>query len=115
MQIKLYEAESGRSPVLEFLLSQQPDVANRLRQDINHLQTHGLDLMRSSKMKKLRGQTDVYELRTPYRGVAYRILFTIVDGVAWLLHGFPKKTQHTPIRHVRIAIARRGELLRLSK
>lgn len=45
----------------------------------------------------------LYEVRTQYRGNAYRVLFCIADSAMLLLHGFQKKTQRTPGHQIDLA------------
>lgn len=81
--------------------------AQRIMKDIDHLEEQGKNLLGSSKkMKKLQGYKDLYELRTYYKGMSYRILFKIVKGEAWLLEAFKKKGNGTPQRFIDNAQAR---------
>lgn len=52
----------------------------------------------------------IWELRVSFGKEQYRILYTVVQGVAVLLEGFRKKTQQTPKRRLNLAMARQREL-----
>lgn len=53
---------------------------------------------------------ELWELRVLLRSGAARILFTVVDGYAVLLHGFIKKSQKTPQADLGLARRRRRQL-----
>lgn len=63
--------------------------------------------------KKLEG-TDIWEFRTLYAGIAYRLLAfwdTQNDTLVVCTHGFLKKTQKTPEKEIAKAEAARQEYL----
>lgn len=65
-------------------------------------------------LKKLEG-TDIWEFRTLYGGIAYRLLsFFDPDEHALIIttHGFIKKTQKTPQKEIERAQAIRNEYLK---
>lgn len=65
--------------------------------------------------KKLDG-TDIWEFRTLYNGICYRILsFWDTESKALIIttHGFVKKTQKTPISEINRANAIRNEYFKL--
>jgi phage-related protein len=82
--------------------------------DIDHLQQQGLGLLATKKMKQLTGYKHLYELITNFKGVGYRIIFTVVNGEAWLLEAFKKKSNQTPQRHIDTALGRCNQILQLS-
>lgn len=112
MQVMLWESSSSRSPILEFIESQPIGVAKTIMRDIDHLEERGMQLLgNSKKVKKLKGQRKLWELRTVTKGMAYRLIFTIVNGVAWIVMAFKKKTEATPLHHIKIACQRRDQLI----
>lgn len=53
---------------------------------------------------------DLWEVRVSVRAGAARVLFTIEDDDAVLLHGFVKKSQRTPRADLALALRRLAEL-----
>ena len=54
-------------------------------------------------MFKKMGDSDIWEFRTLYRGIAYRLLAfwdTESETLVVVAHGFVKKTQKTPKREI---------------
>ena len=52
--------------------------------------------------------TNLWEVRTNLQGRIARVLFTMVDNVMVLLHGFIKKSQETPKQELDLAKTRRN-------
>ncbi len=111
MTINVWQADSGRSPVMNFINSQDVKAGQRIMKDIDHLEEQGVALQHTKKLKKLQGYTSLYELITNFRGMGYRIIFTIIKGDAWLLEAFKKKSSDTPRQYIDTAIGRRNLLL----
>ena len=65
-------------------------------------------ILRPPYIKKL--QDKLYELRVSGK-VAVRIFYTIVDGKYYLLHGFKKKTEKTPLKEIKTALDRMKMLI----
>jgi len=106
MNIKFWKTATGRYPVKDFIQTQGSGPAQRIMKDIDHLKEQGLKLLASNKLKKLRGNSNLYELRTKHGNLSYRILFKENDDTAWLLAGFRKQGNETPDRHIKTAIRR---------
>lgn len=113
MKVELWRSDTGRCPVGEFI-SQigQTDskAAGRILKDIDHLEEHGRELSKSDKVKKLKGHKNLYELRTFFNGMGYRIIFSIHKGTAWLLEAFSKKGKSTSKKYIENALIRRRSL-----
>ena len=65
----------------------------------------------NSLFKKL-GSSDIWEFRTLFDGVAYRLFAfwdTEVDALVVATHGITKKSQKTPQKEIAKAIAKRKE------
>lgn len=108
MNINFWETDQGRSPVFEFIQSQDPKAAARVLKDIDRLEQQGLKLLNDpNKLKKLKGHKNIYEIKTYCKGIYYRILFTILRGEIWLLEGFKKKSNDTQPRYIATAITRK--------
>jgi phage-related protein len=55
-------------------------------------------------------ETGLWEVRVNLSNRIGRVLFTVVDQQAVLLHGFIKKSQRTPARELAVARQRKGQL-----
>jgi phage-related protein len=107
MDVRFWKAGSGKCVVAEFIKSQDKIAAQRIMKDIDYLEEQGLNLLiNPNKMKKLKGYKNLYELRTSFRGIWYRILFGIFKDEAWLVEAFKKKGNNTPQRNIDKAVAR---------
>jgi phage-related protein len=107
MEVKYWTTASERPAVFEFIESQPPDAAQRLMKSVEHLAEQGMNLlMVPSRAKHLRGYADLYELKVDYKGIFYRIIFCVKHGIAYLLLAFKKKTNSTPMKHIRTALSR---------
>lgn len=82
-----------------FLDEQKEVVRRKIMTNIDFVER---GIMRSDLFKKLKG-TEIWELRTQYEGMAYRIL-SFWDKQQRVLviatHGFVKKTQKTPAKEI---------------
>lgn len=111
MIINVWSTDSRRSPVMSFIDSQDDKAAARILRDIDHLEEQGTGLLITKKMKKFKNYTSLYELITNFKGMGYRIIFTIINGEAWLLEAFKKKSFDTPQHYINTALTRRKSLL----
>lgn len=111
MKVKVWP-QHGRSPVLKFIKKQAPEHRARIMKDIEFFEEQGLELLAvPSKLKKLKGYAELYELIVDFKGIFYRIIFTVVDGEAWLLEAFKKKDNNTRKTYIANAASRRETLL----
>lgn len=97
---QFYELSSGREPVREWIKALDRDDCKIIGDDIKDVEFSwpiGMPLCRP-----LGG--GLWEVRSNLtRGRIARILFCISEGQMVLLHGFIKKTQHTPQADMLIA------------
>ncbi len=108
MQIKLFERTNGKCPVYEYISNLNEEDQDKIDYKIEMLEKYGLQqLLRTEDVKKIEKKYKIYELR-PY---GYRITFTKVDDIYWLLHGFSKKTNKTPKKEIDKAINIKKQLL----
>jgi phage-related protein len=111
MKINFWKTDSGRSPVLIFMEKQDPKASSRMIKDLDHFEDKGLVLLADhNKLKRLHGYKNMYEIKTYFKGVYYRIIFTVLRGEAWLLEAFKKKSDDTPVRFIKTALARKQSL-----
>lgn len=107
-QVVLYETEDGKQPVREFLQGiRDKKLRAKTYRSIGLLERTGRSLT-EPEVKHLGG--GIWELRTRQSSNAVRYLyyFHAADRVV-IVHGFVKKTQKTPARHLRLAQTRMKE------
>ena len=95
------------------IMSSEADAfLDTLRQDIKDKIVYNVDMVANGYMdkdlfKKLDG-TDIWEFRTLYKGIQYRLLAfwdTDAETLVIATHGFVKKTQKTPSKEINKAEA----------
>ena len=92
LQVRFFLTSNGTEPVREWLKTLPPADQRTIGEDIKTVQYGwplGMPLVR--KLDK-----GIWEVRIHLGGRIARILFTVVDDVMVLLHGFIKKSQTTP-------------------
>lgn len=103
-----YEDDSGKSPVLDFLLSLAPKEQDKCFQYIQVL----LDFdnrLPAQYAKHVEG--DLWELRPEFGGVELRLFyFTLMQNLVVFVHAIKKKTQKTKRSDIELAIKRIKEL-----
>lgn len=100
---------SGKETVADFISVFPNSIVIKIRSDIKLLQEFGLNLLSTSKVKKISGQSNVFELRTK-SSVQIRLFFVFVNpNIFIILHGFVKKTNKTPLKELKTAISRKKE------
>lgn len=107
LRVKFFRAAEGREPVREWLKALSQEERKVIGDDIRTVQFGwplGMPLVR--KM-----EAGLWEVRVDLpRGIA-RVVFTVFEGDAVLLHGFVKKSQKTPLSDLDTA-RQRKKLLR---
>jgi phage-related protein len=99
-----FRTESGNEPVREWLVGLGED-ERRINADISVVAEHWPSVLRTSLVKKLRGEGNLWEIRSRIsdgKRIA-RVLFTIDSSEIILLHGFIKKSQKTLLKDLRLA------------
>ena len=92
LDVRFFRTETGVEPVRDWLKALDAPERKIIGEDIKTVQFGwplGMPLVR--KMAK-----DLWEIRIHLHGRIARVMFTVVDGVMVLLHGFIKKSQLTP-------------------
>jgi phage-related protein len=105
MEIEFWENSKGEVPVLEFVRAQNPKSQKKIFKIIGWFKKYGLNkFIDSGYGDKLKGTEKKYG-RKIYQLIIghYRILFGIIERVAWLVNGFIKKGKHTPKKEIKIA------------
>lgn len=92
LEVRFFRTDSGTEPVRDWLRELSAIDRRVIGEDIKTVQFGwplGMPLVR--KMEK-----DLWEIRIHLDGRIARIMFTVVEGMIVLLHGFIKKSQTTP-------------------
>lgn len=100
--------------VVKFLRSQNPKAVKKIASVIDYVA--GGD-MNTEFFKKL-GDTEIWEFRTQFMGIAYRLLAfwdTREQALIITTHGFIKKTQKTPQNEIEKAERKRKEYFNIKK
>ncbi|MCF8002396.1 MAG: type II toxin-antitoxin system RelE/ParE family toxin [Halanaerobiales bacterium] len=99
-----YYAINHKSPVVEFIQQQSPKEQAKILREIDLLEEFGL-FLGMPHIKKLKEYNDLWELRIKHSSNIFRIFFlNYQEGVFILLHGFQKKSNHTPQSEVNKAL-----------
>ena len=106
--VRFYCSASGNEPVREWLKELCKEDKTIIGEDIKTVEYGwplGMPLVR--KMDK-----DLWEVRSDITNKEIaRVLFTVIDGMMVLLHGFIKKSAKTPPNDLKIAKDRRDRVL----
>jgi hypothetical protein len=108
--VRVYQTTAGRLPVVEFLDGLSDEARGRVEADVDFLETEPGVGIGPPTYKHLRGA--IWEIRTPSREAAIRILFGIDGETAVLLLGLKKKRQKLDPDDLRLAEKRFGDYLR---
>jgi len=109
--IEDYITLDGKRPVLEFIESLPVKDQYKVRYSLELLAQSGIQL-REPHAKAIRGENNLFELRTRLANNIQRIFyFHHVDNRFILLHGFTKKTQKTPPLEIETAKKRKEDYL----
>jgi phage-related protein len=106
LEARFFCTDNGTEPVRDWLKTLTAIDRKAIGEDIRTVQIGwplGMPLVR--KM-----DTDLWEIRIHLQGRIARVLFTLVNQVMVLLHGFIKKTQTTPKQDLDLAKARRNQV-----
>lgn len=105
-KIYFYKTSSGKEIVTNFIDSFSNRIVLKIKSDIRLLQEYGLSLLSTSKIKKISGSSNLYELRIK-TNVQIRLFFAFVSPNTFLIvHGFIKKTNKTPLNEIKTAVNR---------
>ena len=75
-----------------------------------------LEIVPATFLKKLGGTDDLWEVRIQIGGEAIRLLgFFASRSLLVLNHAFLKKTNKTPMRHIRLAESRKRDYLNMNR
>jgi len=106
LPVRFFRTTEGREPVREWLKSLPERERKAIGDEIRTVQFGwpiGMPLVRKLDAR-------LWEVRVGLPNRTGRVLFTIVDQQAVLLHGFIKKSQKTPARDLAVARQRKEQL-----
>lgn len=107
LSVRFYRTALGHEPVREWLKELPPAERKAIGEEIRTVQIGwplGMPIVR-----KL--DADLWEVRVKLPDRIARVLFTVEEGVAVLLHGFIKKSQKTPAPDLKTAKDRKKLLV----
>lgn len=103
LPVKFFRTIEGREPVREWLKALPAEERKAVGDDLRTVQFGwpiGMPLVRKI-------EAGLWEVRVDLPGGIARVLFTVVEGNAVLLHGFIKKSDKTPLPDLKTARQRR--------
>lgn len=106
LDVRFFATDSGNEPVREWLKTLPANERRTIGEDIKTVQFGwplGMPLVR--KLAK-----ELWEVRIHLQDRIARVLFTVVDHMMVLLHGFIKKSQATPANELEVAMRRLHQL-----
>jgi phage-related protein len=111
LEVAFYRTPAGSEPVREWLLNMTKAIRGTIGSDIGMVQ----DKWPVGKPLVDGFGTGLWEVRSTHDKIEYRVLFGIVGGTMYLLHGVVKKSTTTPVADVRLARERLAEVLAKEK
>ena len=111
LQAAFFVTESGKRPVRDWLMELALQDRKSIGEDIATLEFCWP--IGKPKCSPIQGVKGLYEIRSNISsGRIARVLFVLIGNQMVLLHGFVKKTQKTPDKELKLAIARMKEAQR---
>ncbi|NHM27783.1 type II toxin-antitoxin system RelE/ParE family toxin [Desulfofundulus sp. TPOSR] len=102
-EVEFYKSASGRKPAADFIVSLQPKEQAKIARAIDLLEEFGPQI----GMPYVKHLGDgLWELRVPFGGQTFRLLFFIEGNTLIMVHALSKKTPKTPLKELNTAIAR---------
>jgi phage-related protein len=112
-EIRFYRTQSGHCLVEDFLDSLPAKTAQKVVWVLQLIEE--LDTVPATYLKKLDGTDDLWEVRIQIGGSSIRLLGFFAGRSLFVLnHAFIKKTNKTPLKHIKVAEARKRDYLRLN-
>ena len=111
LQAAFFMSDTGKRPVRDWLMELTPQDRKSNGEDIATLEFSWP--IGKPKCSPIQGVKGLYEVRSSISsGRIARVFFVLIGNRMVLLHGFVKKTQKTPDRELKRAIARMKEVQR---
>jgi len=104
MEIIFWESDSGKNPVADFIESLEPKTQAKVTFILEIIGRYGRRAA-NNYFEKLKGY-QLYEVKIQFNKRWHRI-FCIIEGEkCYLLHGFFKKSNKTPLKEIKVALER---------
>jgi len=113
-EIELYQTTSGNQPVAKFIAGLKPGEQAKIARSFDLLEEYGPEIG-MPYVKHLPGTSGLWELRVPFGGQSFRLLFFIDSNLLVMAHAFFKKTPKIPLKEINTAIARLKDYKRRRK
>lgn len=111
VQAAFFVTDTGRRPVRDWLMELTPQDRKSIGEDIATLEFSWP--IGRPKCSPIQGVKGLYEVRSSISSDRIaRVFFVLIGNQMVLLHGFVKKTQKTPDKELKLAIARMKEVQR---
>lgn len=108
-KIIFYKSSSEREIITDFIDSFSNKIVYKIQSDIKLLEEYGLTLLATSKVKKIIGNNNLYELRVK-SSIQIRLFFTYISpNIFLVISCFVKKTNKTPYKEIETALNRLKE------
>jgi phage-related protein len=110
--IEFFQLPTGKEPVKEFLEAQDPKNRSYIYRGLSLLEEFWPRLG-MPHVRRIVGESGLYELRVDGHRKTYRIFFGQVNDKIILLHIIIKKSQRTPLKDIRLASERLKQYQRM--
>jgi phage-related protein len=109
-EIVLYQRPNGTYPVADFIAALDEKAQAKIARALDLLEECG-PALGMPHVRPLPDTGGLRELRVPFGGQAYRLLFFTDGNSLVLVHGFVKKAQKLPRRELQTAVSRMKDYL----
>ncbi len=104
LRIEEYKSSSGRSYVEDAMSHWPPFAVQNLLASLKRLEEKGIGhALKIQLVEKIKGYKNLYEVRDSENGICYRVFFTLIGPVCWLVHAIRKKGRKAPLPDLRLA------------
>jgi len=108
-KVLFYKNISGKEVIISFIELFPNKIVLKIKSDLRLLEEYGLSLLFTSKVKKIKEYSNLFELRIK-SSIQIRLFFVFFKpNIFLIVHGFVKKTNKTPHREIQVAINRLKE------
>jgi len=114
MEVEFFKTTRGDSPVENYIEGlDDKKHTKKIIKELEQLEEYGLlRLLQTHDAKKFKYCKNLYQLTVIWKKVGSRMLFSVFNNEAWILHAFTKKTNETPRNEIKIALNRKKILMK---
>lgn len=106
MEVKLHPSPAVQEILTKFIENLDVKMQKKILRTLEKIEMYGSDALKALGVKKLVADKNIWELRFKQSKLLVRLLYVIRSNTLWIIHGFIKKQQKTPIREIKTAIRR---------